>query len=226
MVPRSPQRSSLSNCALRRLVKLRCRSERSPVSCRLKILKLRSRDEMVRIAEAVMVMGWSLASRGIFTGGILKTVFCAVATSGESPVARNKASARRGERRFMKRKDSDATCETIPCHHSAGFWKRAWILDASRPLEVSARLPRDSDVGSMFGQSFPNYRESWPVGLVSQRILLGRAWPTSNQVACFVPAGKGVLTKGGVALPLGFDAGGENCRSPSTSLRAGSRLRS
>ena len=62
-------------------------------------------------------------------------------------------------------------------------------------------------------QSCPNYRESRPIGLGSQRILLGRAWPTPNQVACFGPAGKGVLTKGGVALPLGFDAGVENCRS-------------
>jgi hypothetical protein len=37
-----------------------------------------SLDEIVRIAEAAVAMDWSLTSRGIFTGGILKTVFCAV----------------------------------------------------------------------------------------------------------------------------------------------------
>jgi hypothetical protein len=83
------------------------------VSWRFNILKLRSLDDIVRIAEAVIVIGWSLISRGIFTGGILKTAFCAVATSGETTIARTKVNARgpcrlfligagrNGEHRFM-----------------------------------------------------------------------------------------------------------------------------
>jgi hypothetical protein len=48
-------------------------------------------------------MGWSLTSRGIFTGGILKTAFCAGAASGEPTIARNNANAgrTRGEHEFM-----------------------------------------------------------------------------------------------------------------------------
>src|ERR1700679_1507454 len=49
-----------------------------------------------------MVMGWSLTSRGIFTGGILKTAFCASAARGEPTIARNNANTERnGEPRFM-----------------------------------------------------------------------------------------------------------------------------
>jgi hypothetical protein len=43
-------------------------------------------------------MGWSLTSRGIFTGGILKTAFWAAAASEEAPIARSKVKARRGSR--------------------------------------------------------------------------------------------------------------------------------
>jgi hypothetical protein len=63
------------------------------VSSRFNVSGLRSFDEMVRIAEAVIAMGWPLTSSGIFTGGILKTVFWALAPSGEAPMARIKVSA-------------------------------------------------------------------------------------------------------------------------------------
>jgi hypothetical protein len=39
----------------------------------------------------------------------------------------------------------------------------------------------------------------------TQDFILGNSQP--------VPTGTGSMTKGMVALPLGFDAGGENCRS-------------
>jgi hypothetical protein len=58
---------------------------------------------MVRIAEAVMVMGWSLTSSGIFTGGILKTTFCAFA-SGR---ARSKANVKEARRENEMAEDSE-----------------------------------------------------------------------------------------------------------------------
>jgi hypothetical protein len=63
------------------------------VSSRFNVSGLRFLDERVRIAEAVIAMGWPLTSSGIFMGGILKTVFWALALSGEAPMARIKVSA-------------------------------------------------------------------------------------------------------------------------------------
>jgi len=105
------------------------------VSWRFNILKLRSLDDNVRIAEAVIVMGWSLTSSGIFTGGILKTAFCAGTTRGKATMTRSKANARgpRGLRLLGAGRDGEHG------FMNAGR-KQPMNLDVFWLLEVSLRI--------------------------------------------------------------------------------------